>query len=166
MHVEEVWLSPEGYEGLYKVSNLGRVFGLKRNRCLSPTREETGYYTVCLSADGVVTKFRLNVLVLSTFCGPSPFDGAHAAHNNGDPSDNSLRNLRWASSIENQADVDRHGRRCRGEDVHGAVLTEFDVKEIRRLIKAGSKNKPLADLFGVSVSTIHLIRHNKTWRHV
>lgn len=164
--MEEVWLSPEGYVGLYKVSNLGRVIGLKRNKFLSPTKEHTGYYTVCLSADGVVTKFRLNVLVLSVFCGPPPFEGAQAAHNNGDPSDNSLRNLRWASPVENQADVDRHGRRCRGEDVYGAVLNETDVTEIRRLIKAGSRNRPLADLFGVSVSTIHLIRHNKTWRHV
>lgn len=164
--MEEVWLSPEGYEGFYKVSNLGRVLGLKRNRCLSPTREQTGYYTVCLSANGVVTKFRLNVLVLSTFCGPAPFDGAHAAHNNGDPSDNSLRNLRWASPLENQEDVDRHGRRCRGEEVYGAVLTEADVIEIRRLIGAGVRNGPLADRFGVSISTIHLIRHGKTWRHL
>lgn len=164
--MEEVWLSPDGYEGFYKVSNLGRVLGLKRGKCLSPTREQTGYYTVCLSANGVVTKFRLNVLVLSTFCGPAPFDGAHAAHNNGDPSDNSLRNLRWASPLENQEDVDRHGRRCRGEEVYGAVLTEADVIEIRRLIGAGVRNGPLADRFGVSISTIHLIRHGKTWRHL
>lgn len=164
--MEEVWLTPEGYEGFYKVSNLGRVLGLKRNRCLTPTREGTGYYTVCLSAHGVATKFRLNVLVLSAFCGPAPFVGAQAAHNNGNPSDNTLRNLRWASPIENQADVDRHGRRCRGEEVFGAVLTEDDVKAIRRRVSAGERNRPIAESFGVSISTIHLIRHNRIWRHV
>ena len=164
--MEEVWLTPEGYSGLYKVSNLGRVFGVKRGRCLQPVREETGYYTVSLSAFGSATKYRLNVLVLSTFCGPPPFEGAHAAHNDGDPSNNTLRNLRWATSFENQADVDRHGRRCRGEDVYGAVLTEDDVRAIRKRISAGERNRPLAEDYGVSISTIHLIRHNKTWSHL
>lgn len=164
--MEEVWLTPAGYEGLYKVSNLGRVFGIKRGRYLRATKEESGYHSVCLSASGETKKFRLNVLVLSTFCGPPPFDGAQAAHNNGNPSDNTLRNLRWASPVENQADVDRHGRRCRGVDVFGAVLTEADVKEIRRRVSLGERNRPLADTFGVSISTIHLIRHNRIWRHV
>lgn len=164
--MEEVWLTPHGYEGLYQVSNMGRVLGLKRGQYLKPTVETTGYCTVCLSAEGLATKYRLNVLVLSTFCGPPPFDGAHAAHNNGDKQDNRLTNLRWASPFENQADVDRHGRRCKGEDVHGAVLTEKDVIEIRDYISRGASNKDLADSYGVSVSTIHLVRHRKTWRHL
>ncbi len=164
--MEEVWLSPDGYAGLYRVSNLGRVFGIRRGNFLTPTREKTGYHTVCLSSGGVATKFRLNVLVLSTFCGPAPVCGAHAAHNDGDKSNNALRNLRWATSHENQADVDRHGRRCRGEAVFGAVLTEADVLEIRKRISFGERNRPLSEDFGVSVSTIHLIRHRKIWRHL
>lgn len=164
--MEEVWLTPYGYEGLYKVSNKGRVFGFKRGKFLSPTEEDTGYRTVCLSAGGIVTKFRLNVLVLSTFCGPAPFEGAHAAHNDGDRSNNALTNLRWASPAENQADVDRHGKRCRGTDVHSAVLGEDDIRSIRKLLAAGARNRPVAEQFGVSVSTIHLIRHNRIWRHV
>lgn len=164
--MEEVWLTPDGYDGLYRVSNFGRVFGIKRGNVLKPTREETGYHTVCLSACGEVTKFRLNVLVLSTFCGPPPFQGAHAAHNDGDKSNNTLRNLRWATSVENQADVDRHGRRCRGEDVFGAVLTEGDVLIIRERLATGERNRPVAEDFGVSISTVHLIRHRKIWKHI
>jgi hypothetical protein len=165
--MEEVWLSPEGYEGLYLVSNLGRVLGGKRKKLLNPTCEKlTGYYSICLSRDGLVKKFRLNILVLSTFCGPKPFDNAHAAHNNGDKSDNRLINLRWASPKENQDDIDRHGRRCKGEDVFGAVLNENKIKKIRDRIKNGEMNRPIAEDFGVSISTIHLIRHNKIWRHI
>lgn len=164
--MEEVWLSPDGYEGLYRVSNTGKVFGVKRGRELNPTRENTGYYTVCLSAEGVVVKFRLNVLVLSTFCGPPPFDGAHAAHNNGDRSDNRLSNLRWASPLENQQDVDRHGNRCKGEEVFGSVLSEPDVLRIRQRIANGDRNRPIAEDYGISISTVHLIRHRKTWKHL
>ena len=164
--MEEVWLTPPWYEGLYRVSNTGKVFGLKRGTELRPTLERTGYYTVSLSAEGIATKCRLNVLVLTTFCGPPPFEGAHAAHNNGDKSDNRLRNLRWASPTENQQDVDRHGRRCKGEDVFGAVLTEEDVLQIRRRVDRGERNRPIAEDYGVSISTVHLIRHRKTWRHI
>lgn len=164
--MEEVWLSPIGYEGFYRVSNLGRVFGLKRGAYLKPTTEATGYKTVCLSSGGKVVKHRLNVLILSTFCGPAPFPGAHAAHNDGDKGNNTLANLRWASPTENQADVERHNRRCRGADVHNAVLSEDDVRRIRKRLTAGERNRPLAEDYGVSVSTIHLIRHNRIWRHV
>lgn len=160
--MDEVWLHVPGYEGLYQVSNKGRV---KRNNILRPAK--TGnYWVVSLSLLGIVTTHRLHVLVLSAFCGPKPFGGAHAAHNDGDTDNNNLTNLRWASPTENQADVNRHGHRCRGADVYGAVLSETDILRIRERIKNGERNRPVAEDFGVSVSTIHLIRHNRIWRHV
>ena len=160
--MDEVWLPIPGYEGLYQVSNKGRV---KRDSILRPVK--TGnYWVVSLSLRGTATTCRLHVLVLSTFCGPKPFDGAHAAHNDGDTDNNNLTNLRWASPTENQADINRHGRRCRGADVYGAVLSETDVLRIRERIKNGERNRPVAEDFGVSISTIHLIRHNRIWRHV
>lgn len=171
----EVWMPVLGYDGLYEVSNLGairrdrgapaRSLGVP-GRTLQPTTEATGYVVVSLSRHGEVRKHRLNRVVLEAFCGPAPFDGAQAAHNDGDPTRNALTNLRWATPIENQADVDRHGRRCRGENVHGARLAEGDVREIRRLFRTGRSNPEIAGVFGVSPSTIHLIRHNRTWRHV
>lgn len=164
--MEEVWLSPKGYEGYYLVSNLGRVRGLKRGAILEPVPSTDDYRVVSLSRENVVTTHRVHVLVLTTFCGEKPFENAQAAHNDGDKSNNKLTNLRWASPVENQADVDRHGRRCRGEDVYGAVLTEGDVIAIRARIKSGERNRPISEDFGVSISTVHLIRHNKIWRHV
>jgi hypothetical protein len=47
-----------------------------------------------------------------------------------------------------------------------AQLTEQDVRAIRRRCAAGERNKPIAQDHGVSISTVHLIRHNRTWRHV
>lgn len=170
----EVWMPAPDYEGIYEVSNLGRV---RRDptaparppgapgKCLIPSYTN-GYAHVSLSKRGVITTHRVHVLVLRAFCGEPPFQGAHGAHNDGDPSNCRLDNLRWATPIENQADVDRHGRRCRGEEVYGAVLTEDQVREIRRRIEAGERNPPIANDFGVSISTIHLIRHGKIWRHV
>lgn len=169
----EVWMPVYGYEGLYEASNLGRI----RRDPTAPARSlgvpgkslvASGgrYPTVTLSNRGVVKTQRLHVVILTAFCGPPPFPGAHAAHNDGDTGNCALANLRWATPVENQADVDRHGHRCRGEAVFGAKLTESDVRSIRTHIAAGFLNPQIAGNFGVSPSTIHLIRHNKIWRHV
>lgn len=161
----EVWLPVLGYEGHYQVSNMGNVKG-KRKELLSPVVAAKGYPTVSLSKNGVVKNHKVHVLVLKSFCGDRPFDGAQAAHNDGNAMNAKLSNLRWASAKENQSDIDRHGRRCQGVDVFGAVLDDDRVRDIRARLNSGDRNKPIANDFGVSISTIHLIRHNRIWRHV
>ena len=165
----ELWLPVVGYESFYEVSNHGRV-----KRVASPATDggllkpslTHGYFHVSLSKGGEVATHRIHVLVLTAFCGAPPFAGAHGAHNDGDKTNCHLTNLRWTTPVENQADVERHGRRCRGEDVYGAVLDAPRIRKIRDRIQTGERNKPIAESFGVSVSTIHLIRHNRIWRHV
>ena len=161
--MEEVWLSVSGYEGHYWVSNLGRI--KSKFKILAPS-VSGNYAHVTLSVGNEKTTHRVHVLVLASFCGDAPFPGAQAAHNDGNSLNNRLTNLRWASTFENQADVERHGRRCKGVDVYGAVLTDADVREIRKRTSNGERNRPIAEDYGVSISTIHLIRHEKTWRHV
>jgi hypothetical protein len=172
---KEVWLDVIGYEGLYEASNLGKVrrsysaphrsLGIPGG-LLRPAIQKTGYYTVSLSNEGRVKTYKLSRLVLSAFCGSEPFDGAQAAHNDGNKANNKLTNLRWATSKENHKDVERHNRRCRGENVHGAILTEDKVKQIRSRINLGERNTSISNDFGVSISTIHLIRHGRIWKHV
>ena len=160
----EVWLPVPEFEDHYEVSNLGnnRRVGFANN--LKPALSR--YLVVTLSVGGASRTVRVHRVVLSAFCGPPPFRGAHAAHNDGDVTNCKLTNLRWASPAENQADVARHGRRCCGEKVFGARLTEDDVRAIKRLIAAGTSNPVIANRYGVSISSIYLIRHNRTWRHV
>jgi hypothetical protein len=161
----EVWLPIEGLDTAYEASNQGRIRRVG-GACLKPVSSTGGYMVVTLPVGGVWRNHRVSRVVLTAFCGMPPFDGAHAAHNDGDNSNNALTNLRWATPVENQADIDRHGHRCRGESVFGAQLTEQDVRAIRRRCAAGERNKPIAQDHGVSISTVHLIRHNRTWRHV
>lgn len=163
---KEVWLDIPAFEGIYEASNFGRIRRISSGRILRQCTGSAGYPQVSLSKGGVVSSVKVAVAVLRAFCGPAPFVGADAAHNDGQPANSRLANLRWATKIENQADVDRHGRRCRGERVHGAKLTAPNVRAIRRRIDRGQLNPPIAREFGVSVSTIHLIRHRKIWSHV
>lgn len=173
--VPEVWLPVRGYEGLYEVSNLGKVrrdfvaparsLGVP-GKLLKPLVGPHGYLIVSLSNQGAVTNYRLHRLVLIAFCGDEPFEGAIACHNDGDRKNCALNNLRWGSPSDNQADRVRHGTALRGEAVFGAILTEPKVRQIRERLRAGEIGRTIAPDFGVSVSTIHLIRKNRIWRHV
>jgi len=68
----------------------------------------------------------------------------------------------------NMADMKAKGRapvieRRKGEDHHGAKLTNDDVRAIRA---SDEKNSPLAERYGVEVQTIRSIQAHKTWRHI
>lgn len=132
----------------YEVSDLGQVRGVARvlvmkngvrravpYRVLQPSIDDYGYPMVNLSA----RTCRVHVLVLQAFIGPRP-QGMQGCHNNGNPADNRVTNLRWDTSHENCLDVVRHGRRpetlrtrCpRGHELAGANLEPDQLRRNKR----------------------------------
>lgn len=71
---------------------------------------------------------------------------------------------------DNLADMVRKGRgskvRARGEAVGQAVLTERDVREIRRRAASGEQHTSIARDFGVTKNNIGHIVRRRTWKHV
>lgn len=162
MDAVETWRHVEEWPG-YEVSSHGRVRGPRA--ILSPVLSH-GYLKVTLSRGPVQRGARVHRLVAKSFLGPPPFSGALVAHNDGDPTNNRVTNLRWASALENQGDRRRHSTRVHGSSVYGAKLRERDIPAIRARIKSGDRYPGIAKDFGVSVSTIYLIGKNRTWRDV
>lgn len=109
----------------------------------------------------------LHTIVLTTFIGPRP-EGKEGCHNDGNPCNNQLGNLRWDTHISNGADMISHGRAGlnRGSAVPSSKLTESQVLEIRRLASKGVLHRELAEQFGVSRSTIGMIVQRKRWDHL
>ena len=119
--MSEQWLPVVGYEGMYEVSDLGRVKSLarlirRRGGCrvmskemiLKNRRLNSGYGIVGLAKDGKKKDFSVHSLVLKAFVGERP-EGMYACHNNGDSSDNRLSNLRWDTQSANLLDTVKHG---------------------------------------------------------
>lgn len=113
-------------------------------------------------------------LVLESFVGPCP-EGMEACHNDGDPSNNSLYNLRWGTRQENYDDSIRHGRRRprrqrpgkpKGERHGNARFTEAMVSEIRQRHSNGEHIPKLADEFKTSRQTIWRFVTGKAWTHI
>lgn len=166
---DERWRPVVGYEGLYEVSNQGRVKSLSRwrkggsrnptcavrERILSPSPvNRYGHLAVGLSRDGVLTKRTVHSLVAEAFLGPRP-DGMEVAHNDGDCAHNSADNLRYATRLSNMQDRVRHG-------TINSKLSADDVAEIRRL-RGLVKQAALAERFGVTVPQISRIQTGRQW---
>lgn len=101
--VKEVWKPVLGYEGLYEVSNFGRVKSLNYHRSGKPkimNPKKGFYYRIQLYKKGVYRYFSINRLVYEAFHGPIP-RGMQVNHINEIKSDNSLWNLNLMTPKEN-----------------------------------------------------------------
>ena len=91
-----------GYEGLYKIYDDGRVFGIKRNKFLKPLFNKSGYYYIALSKNNEAEMLRLHKLVALHFIGKNPI-GLEIDHIDKNRLNNNVSNLRYISRSENQA---------------------------------------------------------------
>lgn len=119
----ESWKSVVGYEGIYEVSDQGRVKSLARtvkhgnggykevpDRILKAHPDRKGYLGVSLHKGSKASRKRFTVhsLVARAFIGPRP-EGLDVCHNDGDKQNNWVENLRYDTRKENILDAVRHG---------------------------------------------------------
>jgi NUMOD4 motif-containing protein len=120
----ETWRLLPDAEGRYEVSDQGRIRSLmagcragtvprRRPLLMTPYDNGRGYLVVNLRLTSGYRCQGVGELVLRAFVGPRPAPHFQAAHGNGQPYDNHLSNLRWATPKENDADKDAHGTRPR-----------------------------------------------------
>lgn len=166
------WRPIRGYEGRYEVSDAGMIRSLstyraKRPTVLKPWTANKGYQYVSLrDGEGARKTHSVHRLVLEAFV-EERHAGKQAAHNNGNPEDNRLSNLRWATAKENIADRAAHGRTVMGEAQHGAKLDRHAVKTIKKMRDSGIFSAyETARVACVSPSTILSIWRGDTWKHV
>lgn len=98
----EFFLPVEGYEGLYEVSDLGRVRSLKygEKRFLKPDVTKKGYLRVSLCKGGKQKWFKVHRLVAQAFV-PNIFKLNEVNHINENKKDNRAENLMWCDTKEN-----------------------------------------------------------------
>lgn len=157
----EEWRDVVGFEGLYQVSDEGRVKSMARG-ILTPHPDNKGYPLVKLWARGKGYTRRIHRLVLGAFVGPRP-DKHEGSHLNGDQKDNRIANLAWETSLQNIRRQTEHGTQRRGMTIPWAKLTDEIVREVRASQETG---KSLARKYGVAPKVISDVRRGLSWRHV
>ena len=121
MEVKEIWKDIPDYEGLYQVSNMGRVKALEKyvkhryggkqklkERMLIPYSNNSGYLNIKLSKENKYKHFLVHRLVLLAFV-PNPENKPTGNHKDGVKADNYVSNLEWATYKENQNHAKENG---------------------------------------------------------
>ena len=116
--MDEIWKDIKGYEGIYQVSNIGRVRSLdrwtegnkcmfKRGRIIKPF-DNKGYNNTSLSRGGVNKTFATHRLVADAFV-PNPYNLPCVNHKDGHKRNNVVENLEWVTYSQNTQHAIRLG---------------------------------------------------------
>jgi hypothetical protein len=161
--VQEVWLPVpiEGYEHLYRVSNLGRVWSVRANRCLKDSDRADGHRQVNLCRNGKPRSFQVHRLVALAFIpNDDPAGKPLVLHGPNGVTDNSAANLSWGDHAQNNGpdkvrDGAQHGNGVRA--VKGTTKAVALADELTALYQPGMHlpvQQEVARTFGVSMSTV------------
>lgn len=178
---QEVWRDIKGYEGLYQISNLGRVRGLDRysnnysnyltgktnkrkiyGRIL--TNKKGKYLFVMLSKNGRYKTKSIHRLIAEAFI-ENPNNYNCVNHIDGNKYNNSINNLEWCTTSENNTHAYRNGLNKRNKEV-----LQYDKKG--KLIKKWNSVRQAGKELGISFTQIGACArgelphaHNYIWKY-
>lgn len=167
-----IWKPVLGFEGFYKVSQEGQIRSIARQHpkikrwmgggIVKPILGSRGYFVINLTKTGVRKQVFLHKIVLEAFIGLRPI-GYEACHNDGNPLNCKIENLRWDTKSNNHQDKKKHGTWQVGEKANNVKLTNLIVLEIRsKKLTASQAVKE----YGLSLTNAKRIVNFQTWKHL
>lgn len=176
----EVWKPIINYEGIYEISNLGKIksfpkdrfcFGHKRTESTKLIKTDTfhpsGYRFVTLIKDKVRKSYAVHRLVGIHFI-DNPENLPQINHKDTIKTNNIYSNLEWCTNFYNQQHAIENGlvNYVKGEKHGGAKLKEIDIPVIRRLFSEGLNKHQIAEIYGIHPKHAYSINMGKAWKHV
>lgn len=131
--MNEIWKSVKGYEGLYEVSNLGRVKSTFRyKKILKPIVGIQGYLYVSLyDKNKKIKSKRIHKLVAEAFI-PNPDNLPYVNHKDEDVTNNNVKNLEWCTAKYNcnygtriQRIAEKNNKPILQFDLNGTFIREW-----------------------------------------
>jgi len=179
---KEIWKDIKDYEGMYQVSNLGRIKTLERivkydtppyshtvhMKIKKISKKNNGYMIVGLWKDNKGKNFHIHRLVANAFI-DNPENKATVNHIDSDKTNNCVTNLEWNTQSENNKHAFKVGARkpLVGDKCTFTKTTEKEVLEMRELYATGNYSyKELATLYNLSYDGIWCIINRKRWKHI
>jgi hypothetical protein len=177
----EIWLDIQDFEGVYQISNYGRVKSLERliiqkdgktklikENILKGGIDKDGYIMVTLChSNKQYTKY-IHKLVAKHFI-ENVDNFIQVNHKNGNKKDNIYTNLEWCDASYNIRHALRTGLLIplKGEEKCNHIITENDVIEIRKMWKhLNIKQREIANIYNITPKHVWKIIHNHIWKHI
>lgn len=179
--MSEKWKDIEEYEGIYQVSNLGKVRSkdrlvnrivrgafseyMKRGSIMTPNKIGSNYLRVELSKDSKRKKYYIHRLVAQAFI-PNPNNLPCVNHKDGNKLNNNVDNLEWCTYKDNNVHAKDTGlNKVQGESCHLSKLKENEVLDIcDKLDNSDMNYRQIASIYSVTPENIMSIDKGKTWK--
>lgn len=163
--MEEMWKSIKGFEGLYEVSNLGRIKALDRyvqnnggiqhrtQKILKAYGGNNKHLTVVLCKNGKTYPRLVHRLVASAFI-PNPDNKPVVDHIDTVPTNNCVNNLRWVTAKENANNPLSRIHNSESKKGHKCYLTKHS-EETKKKLSDAHKGKTLSKEHRMKLSEAH-----------
>lgn len=171
--VDEEWREIPGSEGIYFISNYGRIKSYRRDRKDGRIMKLTtvkGFYCTNLKLYGKYKSYLVHKLTAQVFLEKSSPLHERVCHIDWNIRNNHISNLAWITKVENYARVMKHlndiNRSKPGKFAPFTKLKTDDVRQIKIMLQRGIKQKMIAKLFAVSEMQITRIKKGVNWAEV
>lgn len=161
----EVWKDVTGYEGMYKISNKGQVYSVRRDIMLKPKTDRYGYYVVGLW-NGKLVHRTVHRLVAQEFL-DRPEGKNVVNHKDMNKKNNYVDNLEWVTAKENTKHAYENSKtyhdRCRELHSLGVEARKIKIDAYYNGVFIGSFNgkKETAKALNISDKTIYNRLHGR-----
>lgn len=172
----EEWKTVESYEGIYEVSNTGKVRNIRNNppKLMSIEISRGGYARVGLNKNNKQKHFQLHRLVASAFV-PNPENKPQVNHIDENKLNNNAYNLEWCTHLENSNHGTKNKRVSENQikecktgkpiemlDVNGNIISTYkSIKDASR--KTGINISIINDRLHGRVKSLY---KGNTWRYI
>ena len=166
----EIWRDVVNYEGLYQVSNFGRIKSFHKNnaKIITPKPDNHGYLRVVLCKNYKKKNRMVHVLVAQAFI-LNPEGKKQVNHIDGNKKNNRVENLEWLTPSENIAHAFDMGLRKSGCEHHMAKFTAEQIRDIRTNCVPGDSElgfKAFAKKYNVTPRVVQLVYYRKSYINV
>ena len=157
---KEQWVDIKGYEGVYQVSNTGKVRSLKFNKVkIRKVRiGRDGYYRLNLHNNNGSKTFKIHRLVAESFI-PNPSSKPFVNHKNLIKTDNSIDNLEWSTPLENTRHYIYNGEKNRKRPYENKTYERIkfsmnDLNEMHKLYLSGFTLSQIAEQYNIRTMSV------------
>ena len=160
----EIWKIIQDYEGLYQVSNTGKVKDLK-NHIKPVYKNNKGYMCLSLYYNGKTYHPTVHRLVAKVFI-PNPSNYEQVNHKDCNKENNSVENLEWCNQRYNYDEGMKTFQYSKNEEHYFAKLKNSDIPIIYELYKLGFTRATVAKIFSINPSSLEAIEKGISYKEL